>query len=667
MDFGRVIFALLFLFSVLFFLFNLYRLFAILCLGKWENRFDHLLSRLKDLLVYGFGQKRVVQKGYGINHFLIFWGFILLLIVNAEFLIAGLFPKFSFAFLGTWLYGSILYIADIISLVVIVAVVVAVIRRLFFRPEHIEANPDAFLILAMIASLMIAYFGCHAGEIRLGETEWSSWMPISSLVAHTLSSWSDSAVHLFERTCWWIHAIVLLAFMNYLPYSKHLHVITALPNCFFRSPEIVKTLPTLHFELGESFGVSTITQFTWKQLLDFMSCTECGRCQEGCPAYQTGKTLNPKHIVHQGKVNLFTNAKPLITSKAMDSLGVLPDSYEFQAPLMGEGEWSIAERDLWDCTTCGACMVNCPVFIEHVPEILEMRRHLVMEESRFPQELNGFFVNSEQRFNPWGLAPTDRAKWAENLDVKILDEEETVEYLFFVGCSGAYDTRSRNIVTAIANIFNKAGISWGILGNEERCCGDSLRRLGNEYVFEMMAKENIAQFNKHKIKKIVTHCPHGYSTLKNDYRQFGGEFEVLHHSELILQLIQENKIKLNPKTNETTVFHDSCYLGRYNNIYDDPRDIVRHSCGGTPPREMERTREKSFCCGAGGGRMWLEESTGKRIYQERTQEALKQNPSTIAVACPFCITMFEDGVKHEGVQNEVMVKDIAEIVDEVME
>jgi len=366
-------------------------------------------------------------------------------------------------------------------------------------------------------------------------------------------------------------------------------------------------------------------------------------------------------------LNAFANGDEIRSSRPADTLAGAPRDAEMLITLIGDGEASVSEEALWACTSCGACMEVCPVYIEHVPKIIEMRQHLVMEEAKFPEELIALFEDSEQRGNPWGLAPNDRVNWAKDLDVPIITEDEPKEYLFFVGCSGAYDARARNISIAMTNILNKAGLSWGILGNAEKCCGDSMRRLGNEYVFEKMALENIEIFKKYGVKKIITFCPHGYSTLKHDYKQFGADLEVIHHTELINTLIDEGKIKLNGKSNGKVVFHDSCYLGRYNGIYDQPREIIAACNGGQKPVEMERNHEKSFCCGAGGGRMWMEELTGKRVYLERTQEALREDPSTIAVACPFCMTMFEDGVKDEKAYDKVLVKDIAEIVCESME
>ena len=634
------------------------------CLGRWENRFDHLWSRFKGMCLYAFVQLRVVSEKFGINHFCLFWGFMVLALVNAQFFIAGVFPRFSFSFLGTIPYGIILFLADIMSLVVIACVVIAVIRKVFFRPPHIEASADAFFILAMVASLMVAYFGLHACEIQLGEVSMASWMPISNGLSNFFANTSSEATHVYARIFWWMHALVLLFFLNYLPYSKHLHILTAIPNCFFRSFSFVSTVPRMVFKKGNDFGVSKVVQFSWKDLFDFLSCTECGRCEAACPAHNTQKPLNPKQVIHEGKLNLLANGKVILSSRPADTLASAPPDATMAIPLINGREESVATDAIWACTTCGACMVKCPVFIEHVPKIISMRQHLVMEKARFSQELIGFFENSEQRFNPWGIAPTDRAKWAQDLDIKILSEGAEVEYLFYVGCAGAFDSRNRQVTTALTSILKAANLSWGILGNEEKCCGDSQRRLGNEYVFDKLARDNIGIFNKYGVKKIITYCPHCFSTLKNDYKQFGADFEVIHHTQLIHSLITQGKIALKGSANGKTVIHDSCYLGRYNQIYNEPREIIKAASQGTAPMEMQRCGQESFCCGAGGGRMWMEELIGKRIYLERTQEALKTNPSTIAVSCPYCMTMFEDGVKDEKAQDRVKVKDISEIVAE---
>jgi len=479
-----LLFAVLLVCGLGFFLRNVFRLFAMVCLGKAENRFDHLCSRFKGMVLYAFLQLRVVSEKFGINHFLLFWGFIVLLLVNAQFFIAGVFPLFSFSFLGTIPYGILLFMADIMSLLVLACVVVAVIRKVFFRPPHIEATLDAFFILFMVASLMLAYFGLHACEIKLGEDTMISWMPVSHALANLFTTTSPETTHRLARIFWWMHALVLLFFVNYLPYSKHLHILTAIPNCFFRSFSFVTTVPRLVFKRGLTFGTSKVVQFSWKDLFDFLSCTECGRCQAACPAHNTDKPLNPREVIHQGKMNLLANGRPILSSRPADTLAPAPADASMSVPLINGREESVATDAIWACTTCGACMAKCPVFIEHVPKLIEMRRHLVMEKAQFTEELTAFFENSEQRFNPWGIAPTDRAKWAQDLDITLLADGKKVEYLFYVGCAGAFDSRNRQVTTALTRILNAANISWGILGTEEKCCGDSLRRLGNEYVFD---------------------------------------------------------------------------------------------------------------------------------------------------------------------------------------
>jgi len=660
----HIIFTLVFIGAILFFLRNSFRLFALLCLGKRENRFDNLWSRLAGLLKFGFGQVRVVRKKFGFNHFFIFWGFLVLIIVYIDFLINGVFPSFSLSFLGTLPYGTLLFLADIMSLVALICVLIALIRRIIFRPYYISHSPDAYLILSLIGVLMVVSFSENAAEANLNSLTMESWRPVSTIFSFIYSGIPENIVHIIARASWWIHALVLLFFLNYLPYSKHLHILAALPNIFFRSSDLISTVPVMEFRKGNIFGVSKVTHFTWKDILDFMACTECGRCHSVCPVIATDKPLNPKDLIHQLKFNIIENGNSLRKSRASDTLEPAPDDAEMQVPLINESEEGISKEALWSCTTCGACMQVCPVFIEHVPKILKMRQHLVMERSDFPEELISFFTASEQRFNPWGMSPTDRSKWAAELDIPVFTEEKSYEYLYFVSCAGAFDSRTRQVSLSVARILTESGLSWGILGNEESCCGDALRKLGNEYVFDKIVRNNIKTFIKFGVKKIITTCPHCYSTLKNDYKQFGADIEVIHHTQLIDSLIKEGKIKPNRSNIGKTVFHDSCYLGRYNKIYEEPRNILRACSNGKKSLEINAHGDNSFCCGAGGGRMWMEENIGKRINLERTQQALETNPSTIAVSCPYCMNMFEDGLKAEKVADKVNVKDIAEIVAE---
>jgi Fe-S oxidoreductase/nitrate reductase gamma subunit len=646
---GTVIaFIIVLVLAVAFFAFSCYRRFGLVLKGRPDNRFDAVGKRFWNMLYYAFGQRRVIKKPFGINHFVLFWAFMILLISNAEFLLNGLAPDvISFSRLPDGAYFTLSCIFDIMSVLALLAVILAVIRRLTFPPPYTEAKSrDAFIILSLVAGLMIAFFGMNACEIAAGTERAASFMPISNFAASIIPSGAgglDTAARVF----WWIHAFILLSFLNYLPYSKHMHVLTSIPNCFFKSLEKVRTQPREEFKKGNTFGVGQVESFTWKGLFDSYSCTECGRCSDSCPATFTEKSLQPRLLIHDIKMNLLKNAKK--------------DGHKELSLIGGGGEGSVAEDVIWECTTCGACMEVCPVFIEHVPRIVDMRRHLVEMKAKFPAELLTLFENMEQRSNPWGIAPAERIKWAADINVKPFEAGKT-EYLFYVGCAGAFDARNRRTTLSMAKILDKSGISWGTLGRDEMCCGDSLRRLGNEYVFDRMAKANVKMFADKGVKKIITQCPHCFSTLKNDYQQYGVKLEVVHHTEFIYNLIQEGKLKLNASGDlGNVVFHDSCYLGRYNGIYDAPRRVIA-SATGKAPVEMDRHRDKGFCCGAGGGRMWMEEKGGKLINVARVEEALAKKPETICVSCPYCMTMFDDGLKDKEAADKVQVLDLAEIV-----
>jgi Fe-S oxidoreductase/nitrate reductase gamma subunit len=654
------IYGVVLLAALVFFGWSCYRRFSLITLGKAENRFNEVGRRIWSMLLYAFGQRRVVSRPFGVNHFVLFWCFMVLLLANTEFLFNGLFPDYiSLSRLPEVAHYALAFIFDIVSLLALLAVCMAIIRRLAFPPSYIEArSPDAFVILSLVAVLMLAFFGLHAAEIAHGLEEAARYMPVSSFIAHIVfRGLPFVTLAIMAALFWWIHALALLAFLNYLPYSKHMHIMTAIPNCFFRSMEKVTTQPREEFKKGSTFGAGQVDQFSWKGLFDSYSCTECGRCSDVCPATSTGKVLNPRLVIHDIKINLLHNGPQLVRGGKLD--GTLP--------LIGDGhEGSVAEEAIWACTTCGACMEVCPVFIEHVPRIVDMRRNLVEMRAKFPHELLSLFENMEQRSNPWGIAPGDRAKWASELDVKPFEAGKT-EYLFYVGCYGAFDARSRRVSAAVTTILNQAGISWGILGKEELCCGDSLRRLGNEYVFDQIVKANTKLFSDKGVKKIITQCPHCFSTLKNDYRQYNVQLEVVHHTEFIARLLRDKRLNLNGTVElGNIVFHDSCYIGRYNLDFEAPRAAIEIVTG-RKPLEMRHHRENSFCCGAGGGRMWLEESTPEKINLVRTEEALEQNPSSICVCCPYCMTMFEDGLKDKGALGSVNVLDLAEIVDKAIQ
>ncbi len=649
------IFTPLLLISMASFAWGCWKRFSLISLGRSEDRFDNIGTRFGDMLLYAFGQKRVVAKPFGINHFIIFWSFIILLVANTEFLLHGVFPSVSLTNLPDGILMPLLLLLDIVSLLALAAVAAAAVRRLVVPPYPEARTMEAFFILFLIATLMLAYFGINAAKISTmqegGRVLARVWMPVSSVFAGMVPVAAGAYVYGFS---WWAHALALLAFMCYLPNSKHMHILTAIPNCFFQRLGKPNTQPREEFTVGNTFGVDRVDHYSWKDLLDSFSCTECGRCQNVCPASITGKPLNPRAVIHNIKVNLLENGAAL-------KKGGAP-----QTPLIGEsGEGSVSEESIWACTTCGACMEACPVFIEQMPKIIQLRRHLVESEAKFPEELLNLFENMEGRSNPWGIAPTERTKWCSQLDVKPFDKDKT-EYLFYVGCAGSFDSRNKHVSVAMSQLLDRAGISWGILGKDEKCCGESVRRLGNEYVFDKMARENVAMFIERGVKKVITQCPHCFTILKNDYRQFGLELEVIHHSELLRNLVQDGRLVLDKTTQYmgATVFHDSCYLGRHNDVYDAPREVVRAATG-QAPAEMGRNRNNAFCCGAGGGRMWMEEQVGERINLTRVKEALEQKPETICVACPYCMTMFEDGLKDVKA-GSVKVRDVAEVLAEAL-
>jgi Fe-S oxidoreductase len=657
----NVLFASLFTLAIVIFIMSTARLIRLILLGRPDSRLKgHFWKRTLSMLEYAFLQKRVVSERYGLNHFVIFWGFIVLLFANIEFVLAGLFPDFAFQKVFGATLGRIAYSCfDVVSLVMIVSMGIAFFRRLVIRPSYIEyKSREAFIILGLITGLMMAFFGVHGAEISLGEAQAPNAMVVSRyIVAPLLGTLSSSTLIVLTKIFWWAHALIFLFFLNYLPYSKHKHILFAIPDCFCRSYERIQNVPREEFKIGAANGVSTIDEFSWKDLLDVFSCTECGRCNANCPATTVGKVLNPRLVIHDIRVNLLANGEMI--GQGNRTHGLLPLVTE-----KTDQEGSVSEEALWACTTCGACMANCPVFIEHVPKIIKMRRHLTENLAKFPEELTVFYEAMEQRSNPWGIAPTERDKWAKDLNLPRFKEGPNPEYLLYVGCAASLDSRNKKVTLALVKALKAADVSFGILGNEEKCCGDSLRRLGNEFVFEQFAKANVAQFEKLGVERIITICPHCYSTFKNDYRQFGLKAEVWHHSEFLLRLVREGRLGLTGSDGLGRVlYHDSCYLGRYNDVYEQPRELVARATG-QKVLEFDRRLNKSFCCGAGGGRMWMEEHPEQRVNINRVKEALEKNPDVIAVACPYCMTMFTDGAKDLNAQEKVHVLDIAEIVAE---
>jgi Fe-S oxidoreductase len=576
------------------------------------------------------------------GHVFMVWGFLVFVTYYFFFIIIASGFGLSEAMEGNVVYGAYAWVMDIAAPFVVIGAGWGIIRRYFIRPSRIKEQRtwEALLILVTVLLHPITHVGKIATQIAAGSPPAGLGIPgppLSNAVAQLYAG--SSSIAGWHAFWFWAHWGFVLLVLGIIGYTRYLHVPAAMLNDMLRPPK-KGMLSAIDLKDRATFGVGTVANFTQKQLLDAYACVVCGYCQDACPATFTGKPLNPRLIIRDVKVNLLKNG-PLIRRGREPAL-----------PLIGGSETgSIHEDALWACTTCWACMEVCPVYIEHVPKIIDMRRHLVQMQSRFPEELLGLFQNMEQRSNPWGIAPADRAKWASGMNVKPFESGKT-EYLFYVGCFGSFDARARQVTVAIARILDAAGVSWGILGRDEKCCGDSLRRLGNEYVFDRMARENLKLFQERGVTRIITECPHCFTTLKND---------VVHHTEFINRLIDEGKLKLNRSDVGKVVFHDSCYLGRHNDIYQPPRRAITAATGATP-LEMPRRGNRGFCCGAGGGRMWLEENLGTRINHERVAEALKLEPQTIAVCCPYCMTMFEDGVKDRGADKNVRVLEVAEIV-----
>jgi Fe-S oxidoreductase len=481
--------------------------------------------------------------------------------------------------------------------------------------------------------------------------------PVSAFLSPLFYNAGSSAAVFNYQLFWWMHVVVVLGFMNFLPYSKHLHVITSIPNTFFANLDPIRnTLKPLDLEDEnvEVFGAADIEHLSWKQIMDGYSCTECGRCTSVCPAATVGKSLSPRDVI----VNIRKRTK----DKAHLLADGVTEGPEFEKTLVHD---YVSDKVLWQCTTCMACVQECPVMIEHVDSIVDMRRDLVLTESQFPSGLNNVFKSIETNFTPWVFNQQDRAEWAEGMNIKTMAEDANGEILFWVGCAGSFDSRYQKVTKSFAKLMQKANVNFRILGTEEKCNGDTARRLGNEYLAQTMMMENVEKLNSYGVKKIVTACPHCFHSIKNEYKQFGGNFEVYHHSQMIDQMLNEGKIELKENSAESkkgkVTYHDSCYLGRYNSEYDAPRESLS-KVSDMELVEMDRNKSKGFCCGAGGGRMFLEDEEGGRINEERTKEAIGTGAETIASACPFCMTMMTDGVKHFEKSEEVAVKDIAEIV-----
>jgi Fe-S oxidoreductase len=635
-----------------------------LSIGKPEGRSDRPRQRIGRVLTIAFGQTKLLREPFaGLLHFLIFWGFIILLAAVGESIGEGLIPGFSLSFLGP-LYPPLVFLEDVVALLVVLAAVISVVRRLLAPPKRLQvtghAKWDAVLILSLILLVMVTMFGQNTSRILIGHGHANDARFVSTALADLFGTASQQGAPTWYHVFFWGHMLAVLGFLNYLPHSKHLHVLTSVPNVYLSNLGPTGALKPINLadETLTKYGATDVDDFTWKQLLDGYTCTECGRCTAACPAHTTGKLLSPRQIIIDIRARTMEKA-PWVTGAGGE--GSKEDALAHQ--LLDN---FITEQELWACTTCMACVQECPVMIEHVDAIIDLRRGLVLNESRFPEELKTTFSNLERNYTPWGFGHASRADWAEGLEIPRMSDVRRADVLFWVGCAGAYDARYRKVTQAFARLLKLARVDFAILGTEEKCNGDPARRMGNEYLAQMLIQENVATLAKYQFKKIVVTCPHCLQSLGREYRHFGATYEVVHHTTFLQDLLASGKFTVSKETNATITFHDPCYLGRYNNEYDAPRALLK-GVAGIRMVEMKRSRDRSFCCGAGGGRMWMEEKEGKRVNIERTEEALATKPEIIGTGCPFCLTMMTDGVKAVDNAENVQVRDIAEVLLDAVE
>ncbi|MBI5763253.1 MAG: (Fe-S)-binding protein [Planctomycetes bacterium] len=648
------------------------RRYRLMTVGPGEIRLDNIGERLKRTWEYAFVQKRMPRYYWaGIAHKVIFAGFMVLLFRTLLLFGRGYSAEFDFwgvLSIDSAIGGAYSFVKDVFAVLVILGVLVFFYYRLVKKLPRMTLSGEGLLILGIIMSMMFSDILHDAAEQVLQGRSWTWAEPAGSLVALLLVRASEGTLDVLSQLGFWTHVSLVLLFLNLLPNSKHFHVITAIPNVFTQSLYPRGRLPNVadiegKIEREETLGLKSIEQLTWKGVLDLYTCTECGRCTDNCPAANSGKLLSPKQLTLDLRDYLYKNEKALVGAKGSGANG---DS--------SSGSFSLAElvpniikpEVLWACTTCGACETECPVFITYVDKIVDMRRNLVMEKSEFPAELQNAFRGMESSGNPWSFPASDRAAWTEGLDVPRMAEKPDAAVLFWVGCSASFDDRARKIARATASLLKAAKVDFAILAEEEQCTGDPARRAGNEFLFQMLAQMNAETLNRYQPKTIVTTCPHCFNTLLNEYPDFGAKFKVVHHSEFLSNLVREGKLKPTNRIDAKVAFHDSCYLGRYNEIYEPPRETLRKIPGLTvlEPRE---TRDRGMCCGAGGAQMFKEEEharpgvTGERVNEKRTDQLLATKPDMVASSCPFCQRMLIDGLAGKS-REDVKQYDIAELL-----
>ena len=675
-QFGWIIYILAVI-AVAAFAYGAYTRYRLWKLGKKEGGSLDLWKRTKAFavtgLIDGFVHRRIIRDFYpGIMHALLFWGALLLILGTAMDVISHYIVEFLHG--NTYLAFS--FLADLGGVMLLVGIILAVVRRYIQKPERLDNILDDATALGFIFIIVLTGFILEGLRILITADHftqfpimsWEKWSFLGYGFAKAFEGGSNLIG--WYQGLWWFHSFLVIGAIIYISLAFHrlTHIIVSPINVFFRSLAPKGALKTIDLENTETFGAAKIQDFTWKDLLDLDSCTRCGRCQDSCPAHLSGKPLSPKKVIQDLKAVLTKEGPSLLKVKAAVATADKPGEGgnpgggdkpgETERKMIGD---VITEDVIWACTTCRACHEQCPVFIEPINKIIEMRRNLVLEQTQFPETAMGALRSMEQRGHPWRGTMATRTDWADGLGIKPLSENKEVDILYWVGCTGALEERNMKVATAVGKVLKAAGVNFGILGNEETCCGEPARRIGNEYLFQTLAQQNVETLNNYGVKKIVTSCPHCYNTLKNEYPQFKGNFEVVHHTEFIADLIKQGKLKIARKLDKKATYHDSCYLGRYNDIYQAPREILR-SVSETSPLEMQRHMTKGFCCGGGGGRMFMEEQIGRRINQMRTEEALKTSAEVLASACPYCLQMFEDAIKALEAEGQIKAMDLAEIM-----
>ncbi len=662
---------------------GVYRRYRLWCLGAAEARFDRIPERLTGVLIEVFGQRRQLRHLYpGLMHTFIFYGFMAQVVATS---LVGIQEWTGIHFLQGATYRWFSFLSDSFGLLAIVGLCMALARRVLVRPQHVISLMDDRIALGLLLLLFVQGFATEG--LRIAATELrdnpalARWSPGGYMVALLVQDWSEETLRLIHRGSWWFHAAVAFVFIGYLSSGKFTHILYGALNIFFRNldrgfklgyPDIEAMLDAQEEERGENdadepvLGTNEIQRYSWKSLLDLDACVNCGRCEAACPATLSGSKLNPRTLIQSMRDHLSDVGPSLLAARAADGAACEGG----HAPLFGEvteggPQPAVLEDELWGCRTCGACQQECPMYIEHIPKMVDMRRYLVMTESKMSEEAQMFMKNMDDRTHPFAGASHEREEWFQDLDIKVYGRGDTAEYLFWVGCAGALVDRNIDVTRAFVKVLQAAGVDFAVLGAEESCTGDPARRAGGELTYQMLAKVNIALFNQYKIRRIITTCPHCFNTFDSEYPEFGGNYEVIHHTEFIRDLIQGGKLKLKRQLDAVT-YHDPCYLGRHNGRYDAPRDVLR-SVSTSGIQEMPRNRSKALCCGAGGGYAWMDDKPETRINHMRFDEVKGCRARTAAVSCPFCLQMFEDAISAKGPERTVRAADIAELVAEALE